>query len=189
VVNQLPVQNIPVVANQTQTTPTNVTQITSPTIIPSTIGPVQKHAQSTNMFVEKINKISDSVIPITLSEQSVGNMTYYTKQLDGLLRVNPGNENYVSIKVSSQNGTCIIGQDSNCLVIKSTIQSGMTYQTVTLDGKNFLVGYSGAGLRLQQFSILPANANDVMPDGQWNVNIIKKDQVTRFYYQVTYISK
>ena len=189
VVNQLPVQNIPVVTNQTQTT-TNVTQITStPTIIPSTIGPIQKHDQLTNMFVEKINKISDSVIPITLGEQSVGNMTYYPRQLDGLLRVNPGNENYVSIKVSSQNGTCIIGQDSDCLVTKSTVQSGMIYQAVTIDGKNFLVGYSGTGLRLQQFSILPASVNDVIPDGQWNVNVLKKDQVTRFYYQVTYIGK
>jgi hypothetical protein len=189
VVNQLPVQNVPTVTNQTQTPTTNVTQTITPTAIPLTIGPVQKHSQSTNMFVEKINKIQDSVIPVTFSEQSVGNMTYYPRQLDGLLRVNPGNENYVSIKVSSQNGTCVIGQDSNCLVTKSTVQNGMIYQTVTIDGKNFLVGYSGAGLRLQQFSILPANTNDVMPDGQWNVNVIKKDQVTRFYYQVTYIGK
>ena len=65
----------------------------------------------------------------------------------------------------------------------------MLYKTVPIDGKNFLVGYSGTGLRLQQFSILPANANDVIPDGQWTVNVIKKDQVTRFYYQVTYVGK
>jgi hypothetical protein len=189
VVNQLPVQNIPAVTNQTQITPTNVTQITSSSsIIPSTIGPVQKHAPN-NMFVEKINKIQDSAIPVVFSKQSVGNMTYYPRQLDALLRVNPGDENNISIKVSSQNGTCVIGQDSNCLVTKSTVQNGMIYQTVTIDGKNFLVGYSGAGLRLEQFSILPASANDVMPDGQWNVNVIKKDQVTRFYYQVTYVGK
>ena len=189
VVNQLPSQNIPFVTNQTQTT-TNVTKITSIlTVIPSTIGPVQKHAQSSNMFIEKINKISDSVIPITLGAQSVGNLTYHPRQLDGLLRVNPGNENFVSISVSSQNGTCIIGLDPNCLVTKSTVQSGMLYQTVAIDGKNFLVGYSGAGLRIQQFSIIPATANDVFPDGQWNVNVLKKDQVTRFYYQVTYIGK
>ena len=188
VVKQLPPQNIPFVTNQTQTT-TNVTQIISPTITPSTIGPVQKHDQSTNMFVEKITKVSDSDIPITLSEKTIGNTTYYPRQLDGLLRVNPGNENDVSIKLSSQNGSCIIGQDLSCLVTKSTIQSGMMYQTVTVDGKSFLVGYSGAGLRLQQFSIIPASTNDVMSDGQWNVSIIKKDQVTRFYYQVTYIGK
>jgi len=190
VVNQLPVQNVPF-TNETQIIPrTNVTQ-TPPTqtVIPSTIGPIQKYTVSTNTLVEKTSKISDSIIPITLSEQSVGNMTYYPRELDGLLRVNPGNENYVGIKVSSQDGTCIIGQDSNCLVIKSTVQSGMIYQTVTIDGMNFLVGYSGAGVRLQQFSIIPANTNDVMPDGQWTVSVIKKDQVTRFYYQVTYNGK
>jgi hypothetical protein len=65
----------------------------------------------------------------------------------------------------------------------------MLYRTVAIDGKNFLVGYSGTGLRLQQFSILPATTTDVMPDGQWTVDVIKKDQVTRFYYQVTYIGK
>jgi hypothetical protein len=190
VVNQLPVQNVPIVTNQTQPSITNVTQTTiAPTVIPVTIGPVQKHTQSNNMFVEKINKIQDSVIPVTFSEQSVGNMTYHPRQLDALLRVNPGDENNVSIKVNSQNGTCIIGLDPSCLVTKSTVQNGMIYQNVTIDGTNFLVGYSGNGLRLQQFSILPANANDVMPDGQWNVNVIKKDQSTRFYYQVTYIGK
>jgi hypothetical protein len=188
VVNQLPIQNIPAITNQTQPSTTNVTQTTIPTVVPMTIGPVQKHTPN-NMFVEKLNKIQDYAIPIVFSEQSVGNMTYYPIQLDALLRVNPGDENNVSIKVSSQNGTCVIGQDSRCLVTKSTVQNGVVYQTVSIDGKNFLVGYSGGGLRLQQFTILPANANDVMPDGQWNVNVIKKDQVTRFYYQVTYISK
>ena len=190
VVNQLPVQNIPTVTNQTQTTPTNATEVTSvSTTIPSTIGPVEKHVQSTNMFVEKTNQIPDSVIAITMSAKSVGNLTYYPRQLDGLLRVNPGDENNISIMVSSQNGTCIIGQDSNCLVTQSTVQSGKLYQTVVVDGKSFLVGYSGTGLRLQQFSVLPAATNDVIPDGQWNINVLKKDQVTRFYYQVTYVGK
>lgn len=190
VVNQLPIQNIPVVTNQTQPSTTSVNQTTvTPTVIPMTIGPVQKHTQSNNMFVEKINKIQDSVIPLTFSEQSVGNMTYYPRQLDALLRVNPGDENNVGIKVNSKNGTCVIGPDPSCLVTKSTVQNGMIYQNVKIDGTNFLVGYSGGGLRLQQFSIIPVNANDVMPDGQWNVNVIKKDQITRFYYQVTYIAK
>ncbi|WP_165776436.1 lamin tail domain-containing protein [Candidatus Nitrosotalea bavarica] len=191
VVNQLPSKIlVPIVTNQTQTTPTNVTSITSiPTTIPSTIGPVEKPSQSTNMFISKTNQIPDSVIPITLGEKSVAGMTYYPRQLDGLLRVNPGNENDVSIKVSSQNGTCVIGQDSNCIVSQSTVQPSLSYRVVMIDGKDFLVGYSGTGLRLQQFSIMPAIANDVMPDGQWTVDVIKKDQVTRFYYQVTYVGK
>ncbi len=189
VVNQLPPEIlVPIVTNQTQTTPT-VTGITSaPTTIPSTIGPVQKHVQPT-MFVSKTSQIPDSLIPITLGEKTMGTMTYSPIQLDGLLRVNPGDENDISVKVSSQNGTCIIGQDSNCLVSQSTEQSGMLYKTVPIDGKNFLVGYSGTGLRLQQFSILPATTTDVIPDGQWSVDVIKKDQVTRFYYQVTYVGK
>jgi hypothetical protein len=190
VVNQLPIQNIPS-TNQTQVVSSSNATQTPPvqTITPSTIGPIPKHVISENTIVEKLGKISDSVIPITFAKQSVGNMTYSPRELDGLLRINPGNENYVSFKVSSQGGTCIIGPDQNCLVTKSTVQSGMLYQSVSIDGMNYLVGYSGAGIRLQQFSIIPAGVNDVMPDGDWTVNILKKDQVTRFYYQVTYNGK
>jgi hypothetical protein len=190
IVNQLPIQNI-TSANQTQVVPSSNGTQTPPvqTFIPSTIGPIPKHGVSENTIVEKLGKISDSAIPITFATQSVGNMTYSPRQLDGLLRINPGNENQVNIKVSSQDGTCIIGQTEDCLVTKSTVQSGMLYQVVKINGMDYLVGYSGAGIRLQQFSIIPANANDVIPDGDWTVNIIKKDQVTRFYYQVTYNGK
>jgi hypothetical protein len=188
VVNQLPIQNIPS-TNQTQVVPSSNGTQTVQTFIPSTIGPIAKHAVSENMIVEKLGKISDSVIPITFATQSIGNMTYSPRQLDGLLRINPGNENQVSIKVSSQDGTCIIGPDENCLVTKSTVQSGMLYQAVQINGMNYLVGYSGTGIRLQQFSIIPASITDAIPDGDWTVNIIKKDQVTRFYYQITYNGK
>ena len=184
VVNQLPVIEIPTM-NETQPIPTNVTTFI-PAPIPNTIGPIPSRALSTNMFIEKFGRISDSVIPIQLTGKTVGNMTYHPRGLDGLLRVNPGNENNVSIKVSSQDGTCIIGPDENCLVSKSTVQSGMLYQTVTIGDTHLLVGYSGTGIRLQQFSIIPANANGVLPEGQWNVSLIKNDQITRFYYQVTY---
>lgn len=190
VVNQLPIQNI-TSTNQTQVVPSSNGTQTPPvqTFIPSTIGPIPKHAVSKNTIVEKLGKISDSAIPITFATQSVGNMTYSPRQLDGLLRINPGNENQINIKVSSQDGTCIIGQTEDCLVTKSTVQSGMLYQVVKINGMDYLVGYSGAGIRLQQFSIIPVNANDVIPDGDWTVNIIKKDQITRFYYQVTYNGK
>ena len=188
VVNQLPIQNIPS-TNQTQVVPSSNATQTSFTVPPSTIGPIPKRAVSENTVVEKLGKISDSVIPITFATQSIGNMTYSPRQLDGLLRINPGNENQVNIEVSSQDGTCIIGQNQNCLVTKSTVQSGMLYQAVTINGMNYLVGYSGTGIRVQQFSIIPADANDVIPDGDWTVKVIKKDQVTRFYYQITYNGK
>ncbi|MDE1770992.1 MAG: hypothetical protein KGI28_10650, partial [Thaumarchaeota archaeon] len=152
------------------------------------IGPTQK-PKSVNTFVEKTNSLSESVVPVNLYSKSVGNTMYYPRQLDGLLRVNPGDENSVSVKVSSQDGTCIIGPDPGCKVTQSTVHSGSLYQTVTVGGMDYLVGYSGTGVRLAQFSIMPAHAGDTIPDGQWGVEVIKKDQVTRFYYQVTYASK
>ncbi len=192
VVNQLPVNTIPVI-NETQTPPVEnqtITNSTSPaTIAPYTIGPIQKPSKTVDTFVEKMNQISESVIPVSLGAKSSGDAMYYPRELDGLLRVNPGDVNYVGIMVSAPDGTCVIGQDSGCHVSSSTVQSGMMYQTVTIDGMQYLVGYSGTGARVQQFSIIPAHTGDVIPDGQWGVQIIKKDQVTRFYYQVTYTTR
>jgi hypothetical protein len=191
VVNKLPVKETPF-TNMTQVTQNNVTQTipqSTQTVAPSTIGPISQHVMSANTFIEKINKISDSTITIPLNSKSVGNGIYYPRELDGLLRVNPGDENYVVMKLSSQDGTCIIGQDSSCLVTTSTVHSGMLYQTVKIGSKNFFVGYSGGGIRLQQFSIMPESASDLIPAGQWNVNVIKKDQVTRFYYHLLYVEK
>jgi hypothetical protein len=194
VVDKLPPQIIPI-ANQTNTTPsTGMNQTTNststPTVLaPLTIGPTQKPSKSANLFIEKTNQLSESVVAVNLDSKLVANTTYYPKELDGLLRVNPGDENSVSIKVSSQDGTCIIGPDLGCKVIKSTVKSGSLYQTAMVGGMDYLVGYSGTGVRLQQFSIIPAHSGDVIPDGQWGVQVIKKDQVTRFYYQVTFASK
>ena len=194
VVSELPSKIIPII-NETNTTTgtnqtgSNTTHSTSPSVnIPYTIGPTQKPSKSANMFVEKTGQLSESVVGVNLNAKLVGNATYYPKELDGLLRVNPSDVNSVSIKVSSQDGTCIIGQDPGCKITTSTIRSGF-YQTVTIDGMDYLVGYSGTGVRLVQFSVIPAHTGDVMPDGQWGVEIIKKDQVTRFYYQVTYGTK
>ncbi len=193
VVNQLPVNTIPII-NQTQTTgtnPINSTQVpfSTPTVVPSTIGPIQKPSKTSTTFVVKANQISQSVVPINLGSTQSGNATYYPREFDGLLLVNPSDVNSVSLKVSAQDGTCIIGSDSGCKVSGSTVQAGGVYQTVTVDGMGYLVGYSGTGGRLAQFSIIPAHTGDVIPDGQWGVQIIKKDQATKFYYQVTYTTK
>ena len=190
VVNQLPAENVPPQENATLTNPTsNATQNPPPlTIVPDSIGPSQKRI-STSMIVEKTGKISTPLIPITLSEKSIGNKTYSPRELDGLLRVNPGDENSVNIKVSLEDGTCIIGQDSSCKVTKSTVQGSVLYKFIKIGNQDFFIGYSGTGERIEQFSILPANVNDVIPDGQWDVEIIKKDQTSRFYYQVSYIAQ
>jgi hypothetical protein len=192
VVDKLPVQNMTIPENQTQSTvnqTSNTTVNTTPTTVPSTIGPIQRHSQSPGILIDKINKLPQSVIAVELNSKSVESATYYPRELDGLLRVNPGDENSISVKVSSQDGTCIIGQDSGCKITKSTANSGLLYQTVTVNGMDYLVGYTGTGVRLEQFSIMPAHAGDVIPNGEWGVEIIKKDQTTRFYYQVTYVAK
>jgi len=186
VVNQIPIPNS-TNTNQTQIPPTiNATQpLLTKTITPSTIGPIAKSV-ATNMLVEKFSRISDSAIPIQFTTQTKGSLTYYPRELDGLLRLNPTDDPNVALRITSQDGTCIIGPDPNCLVTQSTVQSGSFYQTVIVHGTSLTVGYTGTGNRLQQFSILPSYENDSLPDGNWNVDIIKKDQVTRFYYQVTY---
>jgi hypothetical protein len=195
VVNQLPPENIiqsnvTSQGNVTQVTPpANVTQTPiEPTIVPSSIGPTQRTVSSATI-IDKQGMLTGSVIPVTITEKTIGNNTYYPREIDGLLRVNLGDVNVVTIKLSSQDGTCVIGPDPGCKISQSTAQSGSLYQIVKLGNENFLIGYSGLGQRIQQFSLIPSNANDVIPDGQWKVDIIKKDQVSRFYYQVTYISK
>ncbi|HET6458297.1 MAG TPA: hypothetical protein VFG24_05420 [Nitrosopumilaceae archaeon] len=190
VVNQLPnVVPSPEVnatqGNTTQGTP----QIITPSIKPSTIGPIQKTILSHMMTIEKVNRITDSFIPITIKEKTVGNNTFYPRMIDGLLRANPGDESNVNLKVTFEDGTCLIGQDSDCKIADSTHNSGSLYQTIQVGNQNFLVGYTGSGARLEKFTILPADANSVIQDGQWNVQILKKDQSSRFYYQITYVSK
>ncbi|MBI3638901.1 MAG: lamin tail domain-containing protein [Thaumarchaeota archaeon] len=171
--------------NTTQGTP----QIITPSRTPSTIGPIQKTILSNMMTIEKVNRITDSFIPITLKEKTTGNSTFYPRMIDGLLRVNPGDESSVNLKVTLEDGTCLIGPDSDCKIISSTQNSGLLYQPVQVGNQNFLVGYAGSGDRLEKFTILPADENAVIQDGQWNIQVLKKDQPSRFYYQITYVSK
>jgi len=183
IVSQLP--------QQIETPPqVNATQGTSatPSVVPSTIGPTQKPIISNVITVDKVNRITDSFIPITIKEKTAGNSTFYPRMIDGLLRLNIGDESNVNLKVTLEDGTCIIGKDADCKVSGPTQSSGSLYQTIQVGNQNFLIGYSGSGARLEKFTILPADANGVIPDGQWNIQILKNDQSSRFYYQITYAS-
>ena len=53
-------------------------------------------------------------------------------------------------------------------------------------GFDLKVRYSGPDVRLEKFSILPESSNEFLPDATWNVEILKDEQVSRFYYKVTY---
>lgn len=191
VVTQLPavVNETSASANATTVTAANATQAPQmQTMLPASVGPTQKSA-APNTIIDKQGMIPDSQITINLAEKTSANQTYYPREIDGLLRVNPNDASSVGIKVTSPDGTCVIGSSPDCKVSSPTSQSGSLYQNVSIGSKSYLVGYLGANQRIQQFTILPAGANDTVASGPWHVDVVKNNQVSRFYYQVTYVAK
>ena len=139
-------------------------------------------------IVDKVNRITGSSTQITIGEKTVEDATFTPRVFDGLLRVNAGDESAVNIKVTTEDGTCLIGQGSNCKITKSTRSDTSLYKIVNIDGTNFKVRYSGAGTVLEKFTILPEDPDGTLPDGNWNVEIIKDNQISRFYYKISYTS-
>lgn len=97
-----------------------------------------------------------------------------------------GDESNVNLRISSETGICIIGPDADCLVSESTRKPGQIYDVVEVDGVSLNVRYSGHDVRLEKFSILPVSSDAFLSDTNWNVEIIKDDQASRFYYKITY---
>ncbi|MDC4230740.1 MAG: lamin tail domain-containing protein [Nitrosopumilus sp.] len=140
-----------------------------------------------NTVIEKENRISEKIIPIFTEEKTVDNVTIAPRVVSGsLLTASRADEPNVHLKISTETGTCVIGPDDNCLVKESTRKQGQIYDVVEVDGINLNVRYSGSDVRLEKFSILPESSSEFLPDANWNVEIIKDDQVSRFYYKVTY---
>ena len=40
--------------------------------------------------------------------------------------------------------------------------------------------------RLEKFSILPKSSDEFLPNVNWNVEVIKNDEISRLYYKITY---
>jgi len=137
--------------------------------------------------IEKENRIPEKTIPIFTGEKTTDAVTIAPRVLSGSL-ITPlrGDESNVDLKVSTVTGTCIIGPDANCLVRESTRKPGQIYDVVEVDGTSLNVRYSGPDVRLEKFSILPESSTAFLPDANWNVEVLKDDQVSRFYYKVTY---
>jgi len=137
--------------------------------------------------IEKQNRIADTTIPIFTDKTSSESVTIAPRVLSGsLITPTRGDESNVNLKVTSSSGTCIIGPDAECLVSESTRKPGQIYDVVEVDGLSLNVRYSGPDVRLEKFSILPESSTAFLPDENWNVEILKDDQVSRFYYKVTY---
>ncbi|MFB5625056.1 MAG: hypothetical protein ACE5RP_09140, partial [Nitrosopumilus sp.] len=143
--------------------------------------------EKSNTVIEKENRISEKMISITTQDKISEDVVISPRVISGSL-ITParGDESNVNLKVSTEFGTCIIGSDADCLVKESTRKPGQIYDIVDVDGISLKVRYSGPDVRLEKFSILPESENTFLPDANWNVEVIKDEQVSRFYYKVTY---
>ena len=159
--------------------------------IPIETEPVEIEKQtetSAQKFFEKENRITESSIPITVSEKTINDQTVQPRSIDGsLLTTKRGDEVNVNIQVTSASGTCVIGPDTGCLVSESTRAPGTIYKIVEVDGVSYKIRYSGPDARLEKFTIMPDLAGATMPDATWNVEILKSDEPSRFYYKVAYL--
>jgi hypothetical protein len=99
-----------------------------------------------------------------------------------------GEESNVNLKVSTSDGICIIGTDSQCMIQESTRVPGDIYQSIQIGDVNYKVRYSGPDVLLEKFTIIPESLDASLPDSSWNVEVIKNEQASRLYYKVTYVT-
>jgi len=138
-------------------------------------------------IIEKTNRVSDSLISIPTQEKTVEEQFVKPRVVSGsMVTIDKNNQSYVNLQVTSESGVCIIGSNSDCLVTESTRKPGQIFEVVQVDGLSLNVRYSGPDVRLEKFSILPESSDTFLPDTNWNVEILKDDEITRFYYKVTY---
>ena len=138
-------------------------------------------------IIEKTNRISDNLISIQIKDKIVEEQSVQPRVLSGsMITPSKADVSKVNLQVSSESGICIIGQNSDCLVSESTRKPGQIFEVIQIDGMNLNVRYSGPDVRLEKFSILPQSSDDFLPDTNWNVEVQKDDEVSRFYYKVTY---
>ena len=140
-------------------------------------------------LIEKFNRISDNKIPIILTEKASEESILVPRVIQGSLFTSArGEESNVNLRITTTDGQCIIGSDSDCLVSESTRKPGEIYSVVSIDNTNYKIRYSGNDVRLEKFSIIPEDTNFKIDIDNWNVEIIKDEQPSRFYYKVSYIA-
>lgn len=152
-------------------------------------------------LIQKMNRIPDDSIQVFTIGTTVDGVDYNPRVLSGTL-VTPSRDesSNVNLKVSlppatilkntvvspeDAAGQCIIGPDPSCIVKQSTRKPGQIYELVTIKGIPVNVRYSGPDAVIEKFSIVPVNS-EFLPDTRWNVEVLKDDQVSRFYYKLTY---
>jgi len=141
---------------------------------------------SSKRVTEKFNRISDTIIPMMVTQKQVDDEQLAPRVIQGSL-ITParGEESKVNLKISTPQGLCVIGPDPDCLVKESTRSPGSIYQIEEINGINYKIRYSGPDVRLEKFSIIPESSNDIIPDSTWITEVVKDEQTSRFYYKIT----
>jgi len=138
---------------------------------------------------EKFNRIPDSIILISVTSKTQDDLELLPRVIQGsLFTTARGDESSVNLKVVTNGGVCVIGPATECLVSESTRVPGAIYKVVEIDGINYKIRYSGTDVRLEKFTILPESSDGTIPESMWNVEVLKDDQVSRFYYKITRIA-
>ena len=138
--------------------------------------------------IKKFNRISESEISITLDDMDADSELKPRVIQGSLFTTARGQEADVNMQVSTSDGSCIIGQDNSCMINESTRKPGAIYETVTIGEEKYKIRYTGTDVRLEKFSILPEASGTEIDIKDWNVQIIKDEQPTRFYYKVSYVN-
>lgn len=149
---------------------------------------VEKPEPVISTIIEKVNRLPDSSISILAAAKlSEDGNTMYPRVLSGsMLTPAASDQLEVNLMVSSESGTCVVGPNPDCLVQDSTRKPGTIYDVVEIDGTAFNVRYSGPDVRLERFDIVPKDQAEFIPDSNWNVEILKDEQPSRFYYKINY---
>ena len=160
-------------------------------IISETSSPIESEKSTSipnvKTIIEKTNRISADLISIYTQEKILNEQSVKPRVISGsMMTVSKDAQSNVNLQVTSESGVCIIGPGDDCLVNESTRKPGQIFEVVNVDGLNLNVRYSGPDVRLEKFSILPESSDDFLPDTNWNVQIIKDDEISRFYYKITY---
>jgi len=140
-------------------------------------------------FTEKFNRITDSHIDIDFeAEKIIQGDDFHPRVIQGsLFTPNRGQESEVNMRVTTQSGVCLIGPDPECTVRESTRAPGVLYQVVTADGNEYKVRYNGHEAKLEKFTILPVDPEGFLQELNFDVDILKEDQSSNFYYKVTFV--
>jgi hypothetical protein len=138
-------------------------------------------------IIEKVNSIPDDNISISAMQKEFDGVKAGPRVLLGSLIASPrGEESNVNLRVVSESGICVIGPEDNCLVQDSTRKPGDIYDIVNADGVSLKVRYSGPDARVEKFSILPESTTAMLSDSIWDIQVVKDDQISRFYYKINY---